>query len=107
MMILDESIQNESSFESLNLREATPSVKRVNFAESDGELSFQQKSFLEPERIYKEITILDERRPSKRSEESIFQSSVGTVGMDSEQKEEMRNYISSIPLPESSRRVLD
>jgi hypothetical protein len=44
MMILDESIQNESSFESLNLREATPtpSVKRVNFAESDGELSFQQ-----------------------------------------------------------------
>ena len=72
MMILDESIQNESSFESLNLREATPSVKRVNFAESDGELSFQQKSFLEPERINKEITILDERRPSKRSEESIF-----------------------------------
>ena len=41
-MILDESIQNESSFESLNLREATPSVKKVNFAESDGELSFQQ-----------------------------------------------------------------
>ena len=52
MMILDESIQNESSFESLNLREATPSVKKVNFVETEGELSFQQKSYLEPERIY-------------------------------------------------------